>query len=89
MKTLPEQPASQVQDDDRELVVLPLRAGRRLGLGLHSFQQRKYWHLLHCAQQRDGSWSELRRLSFPLASAEAFGAAFQEFLQHVRSGARR
>jgi hypothetical protein len=31
----------------------------------------------------------LRRLSFPLSSAEAFAAAFAQLLEHIRSGARR
>ena len=77
---------SQVQDDDVEVVALPLRGNRRLGLGTHRFQQRAYWHLTHAALQRDGSWAELRRLSFPASSAEAFAAAFAQLLEHIRSG---
>ena len=80
---------AQVQDDDVEVVALPLRGNRRLALGLHTFQQRSYWHLAHGALQRDGNWAELRRLSFPVSSAEAFAAAFAQLLEHIRSGARR
>ncbi len=83
-----EQPALQVRDDDIEVVALPLRGNRRLGLGTHRFQQRAYWHLTHAALQRDGTWAELRRLSFPVSSAEAFGAAFAQLLQYLRSGDR-
>ena len=87
MKTLPGDQPGEVQDDV-EVIALPLRSNRRLALGVHTFQQRAYWHLVHGALQRDGRWAELRRLSFPVSSAEAFGTAFAQLLQYLRSGDR-
>jgi hypothetical protein len=81
-------PVPQGREDEVEVAAVPLRANRRVGLGTHCFQARRYWHLSHAALQTEGSWFELRRLSFPVSSAEAFGAAFGQLLEYIRTGRR-